>query len=84
MPWRNKKKLDPVIGRDKEITRIAQILARRQKNNPLILGDPGVGKTAVEEGLAQLIATHKISRFGRLTFPRCLQVQNIAENLKIA
>ena len=52
------EKLDPVIGRDKEITRIAQILARRQKNNPLILGDPGVGKTAVVEGLAQLIATH--------------------------
>ncbi|WP_455137234.1 ATP-dependent Clp protease ATP-binding subunit [Thermophilibacter sp.] len=49
-------KLDPVIGRDKEIERVMQILARRQKNNPLILGDPGVGKTAIVEGLAQLIA----------------------------
>lgn len=49
-------KLDPVIGRDKEILRMVQILSRRQKNNPLILGDPGVGKTAVVEGLAQLIA----------------------------
>ncbi|MDO5108125.1 MAG: Clp protease N-terminal domain-containing protein, partial [Coriobacteriaceae bacterium] len=49
-------KLDPVIGRDAEIERVMQILARRQKNNPLILGDPGVGKTAIVEGLAQLIA----------------------------
>ena len=49
-------KLDPVIGRDREVERIMQVLARRQKNNPLILGDPGVGKTAVVEGLAQLIA----------------------------
>lgn len=50
------KKLDPVIGRDREIERVMQVLARRQKNNPLILGDPGVGKTAIVEGLAQLIA----------------------------
>ena len=49
-------KLDPVIGRDQEIERVMQVLARRQKNNPLILGDPGVGKTAIVEGLAQLIA----------------------------
>ena len=48
-------KLDPVIGRDREIERVMQVLARRQKNNPLILGDPGVGKTAIVEGLAQLI-----------------------------
>ena len=48
--------LDPVIGRDREIERVMQVLARRQKNNPLILGDPGVGKTAIVEGLAQLIA----------------------------
>ena len=47
-------KLDPVIGRDREIERVMQVLARRQKNNPLILGDPGVGKTAIVEGLAQL------------------------------
>ena len=49
-------KLDPVIDRDREVERVMQVLARRQKNNPLILGDPGVGKTAVVEGLAQLIA----------------------------
>ena len=49
-------RLDPVIGRDREVERVMQVLARRQKNNPLILGDPGVGKTAVVEGLAQLIA----------------------------
>lgn len=53
-------KLDPVIGRDKEILRMVQILSRRQKNNPLILGDPGVGKTAVVEGLAQLIADKNV------------------------
>ena len=50
-------KLDPVIGRDRETERVMQVLARRQKNNPLIIGDPGVGKTAVVEGLAQLIAS---------------------------
>lgn len=53
-------KLDPVIGRDREIERVMQILARRQKNNPLILGDPGVGKTAIVEGLAQLIASGNV------------------------
>ncbi len=49
-------RLDPVIGRDREIERVMQVMARRQKNNPLILGDPGVGKTAIVEGLAQLIS----------------------------
>ncbi len=53
-------KLDPVIGRDREIERVMQILARRQKNNPLVLGDPGVGKTAIVEGLAQLIASGNV------------------------
>ena len=53
-------KLDPVIGRDREIERVMQVLARRQKNNPLILGDPGVGKTAIVEGLAQIIATGNV------------------------
>lgn len=48
-------KLDPVIGRDDEIRRIIQILSRRTKNNPILLGDPGVGKTAIVEGLAQRI-----------------------------
>ncbi len=49
-------KLDPVIGRDEEIRRVMQILSRRTKNNPVLLGDPGVGKTAIVEGLAQRIA----------------------------
>lgn len=52
--------LDPVIGRDREVERVMQVLARRQKNNPLILGDPGVGKTAIVEGLAQLIASGNV------------------------
>jgi len=50
-------KLDPVIGREKEIQRVIQILSRRTKNNPCLIGEPGVGKTAVTEGLAQMIAT---------------------------
>ena len=50
-----KGKLDPVIGRDEEIRRVVQILSRRSKNNPALIGDPGVGKTAIVEGLAQRI-----------------------------
>ena len=53
-------KLDPVIGRAGEIERIMQILCRRQKNNPLLIGEPGVGKTAVAEGLAQLIVSNQV------------------------
>ena len=53
----NEGKFDPVIGRDKEIERIMQILSRRTKNNPCLIGEPGVGKTAVAEGLAQKIAS---------------------------
>ena len=53
-------KLDPVIGRAGEIERIMQILSRRQKNNPLLIGEPGVGKTAVVEGLAQLIVSNQV------------------------
>ena len=48
-------KLDPVIGRDEEIRRVLQILSRRTKNNPILVGEPGVGKTAIAEGLAQKI-----------------------------
>ena len=50
-------KLDPVIGRDEEIRRVMQILARRTKNNPVLIGEPGVGKTAIVEGLAQRIVS---------------------------
>lgn len=50
-------KLDPVVGRDREITRLIQILSRRSKNNPCLVGEPGVGKTAIVEGLAQRIVS---------------------------
>ena len=55
-------KLDPVIGRDKEIERVAQVLSRRKKNNPVLIGEPGVGKTAIEEGLALRIVNKKVAR----------------------
>ena len=55
-------KLDPVVGRDKEIQRVSQILSRRKKNNPLLIGEPGVGKSAIAEGLALRIVKRKVSR----------------------
>ncbi|MFM8771264.1 MAG: ATP-dependent Clp protease ATP-binding subunit [Candidatus Kapaibacterium sp.] len=55
-------KLDPVIGREKEIERVAQVLSRRKKNNPVLIGEPGVGKTAIIEGLAIRIIDKKVSR----------------------
>ena len=55
-------KLDPIIGRDQEIERVSQILSRRKKNNPILIGEPGVGKTAVVEGLALRIVQRKVSR----------------------
>lgn len=55
-------KLDPVVGREKEIERVSQILSRRKKNNPLLIGDPGVGKSAIAEGLALRIVKRKVSR----------------------
>jgi len=64
-----KGKLDPVIGRESEIERVAQILTRRRKNNPVLIGEPGVGKTAIIEGLAQRII--------RKTVPRILHNQRI-------
>ena len=54
--------LDPVVGREREIERVAQILSRRKKNNPILIGEPGVGKSAIVEGLAQRIVDHRISR----------------------
>ena len=54
-------KLDPCVGREKEIQRIIEILGRRKKNNPILIGEPGVGKSAIVEGLAQLIAEHHTS-----------------------
>tara|TARA_R110001583_G_scaffold22784_6_gene85061 strand:- start:1522 stop:4074 length:2553 start_codon:yes stop_codon:yes gene_type:complete len=55
-------KLDPVVGREKEIQRVSQILSRRKKNNPLLIGEPGVGKSAIAEGLALRIIKRKVSR----------------------
>ena len=55
-------KLDPIIGRDTEIERVSQILSRRKKNNPILIGEPGVGKTAIAEGLALRIIEKKVSR----------------------
>lgn len=60
-------KMDPVVGRDMEIERLAQILTRRKKNNPILIGEPGVGKSAIVEGLSQRIVERKVSRmlFGK-------------------
>ncbi len=55
-------RLDPIVGRDKEIERVSQILSRRKKNNPILIGEPGVGKSAIAEGLALRIVQRKVSR----------------------
>lgn len=72
-------KIDPLIGRQKEIKRVMQVLCRRKKNNPLLVGEPGVGKTAMAEGLARLIFEDSVSRkAGKKTnFPELLQDTNI-------
>ena len=55
-------RLDPVVGREVEIERLAQILSRRKKNNPVMIGEPGVGKSAIIEGLAKRIVERKVAR----------------------
>ena len=55
-------KIDPIVGREKEIERVSQILSRRKKNNPILIGEPGVGKSAIAEGLALRITQRKVSR----------------------
>ena len=62
----SKDKLDPVVGREKEIERVSQILSRRKKNNPLLIGEPGVGKSAIAEGLALRIIQKRVSRIHRM------------------
>jgi ATP-dependent Clp protease ATP-binding subunit ClpC len=65
--YAEENKLDPIVGREKEIERVSQILSRRKKNNPILLGEPGVGKSAIAEGLALRIVQKKVSRvlFGK-------------------
>jgi ATP-dependent Clp protease ATP-binding subunit ClpA len=63
-------KIDPVIGRDEEIRRVIQVLSRRTKNNPVLIGEPGVGKTAIVEGIAQRIARRRRARVPQGQAPR--------------
>ena len=81
-------KVDPVIGREEEILRVIQILARKTKNNPILIGQPGVGKTAIIEGLAQRIVkndvptTLKNCRIYELDMGALVLVLNIEANLR--
>ncbi len=81
-------KLDPVIGRDEEIRRTIQVLQRRTKNNPVLIGEPGVGKTAIVEGLAQRIINGEVPeglkgrRVLALDMGALVPGRNIAANLK--
>ena len=83
-------KLDPVVGREKEIQRVSQILSRRKKNNPLLIGEPGVGKSAIAEGLAIRIIKRKshVSLFNKrvvtLDLASLWPVQNTEVNLRSA
>ena len=81
-------KLDPVIGRDEEIRRVLQVLSRRTKNNPVLIGEPGVGKTAIAEGIAHRIVTGdvpenlKTKRIVALDMGALIAGLNSADNLK--
>jgi ATP-dependent Clp protease ATP-binding subunit ClpB len=81
-------KLDPVIGRDEEIRRVLQILTRRTKNNPMLVGEPGVGKTAIAEGLAHRIVdgdvpeTSRTRSSSRLIWVRSSLARNTKESLR--
>ena len=57
--WQKSVHLDPIVGREAEIERVSQILSRRKKNNPILIGEPGVGKTAIVEGLAFVLFNEK-------------------------
>ena len=75
-------KFDPIIGRDKEIDRVIQILSRRTKNNPCLVGDPGVGKTAIAEGLAQKIAKGDIPEILKDKRVVCLDISSMVAGSK--
>jgi len=75
-------KIDPVIGRDDEITRVIEILSRRKKNNPVLIGEPGVGKTAIAEGLAQKIVLDQVPEVLRNKIVRSLDLSKLVAGSK--